>query len=317
VKLLLCGFGSIGRRHFANTRALRTDTTWTILEPARALWREEPGVRFIADLAELDEPCDVALVCSPTNLHGAQLRELAGRATAFFIEKPLAHDRASLAIIQEAFAGRNTPTMVGCNYRFETGLLKVKELLDRGEIGRIISARAEFGQWLPSWRPQSDYRTGYAARRETGGGIVLDRIHELDYVTWLLGTPMRVVSMFDKLSSLEIETEDVAEILVRFESGAIGSVHVDYLQREYVCELKVVGERGTIEWRYRPTTVRLLREAGGWQTVYEDAAPDVNAMYVAELQHFYDALAAGTPPMNGLAEASRTCDIALRALEAP
>lgn len=315
MKLLLCGFGSIGRRHFANTRTLRPDTTWTIIEPARALWREEPGVTFIADVAELHHHSDVALVCSPTNLHGVQLEQLAARADAFFIEKPLVHDRASLAMIEKAFAGRNVPTMIGCNYRFETGLLKVKELLDGGAIGKVLSARAEFGQWLPSWRPTTDYRQGYAAKRATGGGIILDRIHELDYVTWLLGTPTKVLSMADKLSTLEIETEDVAEILLRFESGAIGSVHVDYLQREYLCTIKIVGEKGSVDWRYKPTTVRLLGESGGWQTVYEDPTPDVNAMYVAELRHFYDALAAGTPPINGLAEAVRTTDVALKALE--
>jgi predicted dehydrogenase len=92
-------------------------------------------------------------------------------------------------------------------------------------------------------------------------------------------------------------------------------VHVDYLQREYLCTIKIVGERGSVDWRYKPTTVRLLGEAGGWQTVYEDAAPDVNAMYVAELRHFYDAVATGTAPINGLAEAVRTTDIALKALE--
>ncbi len=315
MKLLLCGFGSIGRRHFTNTRALVGDTTWTILEPARALWRDEPGVRFIADLAELDHVADVAFVCSPTNLHGAQLEALAGRAAAFFIEKPLAHDRESLATITRTFAASAAPTMVGCNYRFEAGLCRVKELLDAGAIGKPLSLRAEFGQWLPSWRPQTDYRQGYAARRDTGGGIVLDRIHELDNVMWLLGTPTHVKAMFDKLSTLEIETEDTAEILLRFASGAIGSVHVDYLQREYVCTLKIVGERGTIEWRYRPTVVRLLRETGSWETVYEDAAPDVNNMYVAELRHFFDALATGVSPTNNVQEASRTLDVALSALE--
>ena len=120
--------------------------------------------------------------------------------------------------------------------------------------------------------------------------------------------------MFGKLSTLEIETEDVAEILMKFSSGAIGSVHVDYLQREYTCRLAIVGERGTIEWRFKPSSVRVLTDA--WQTVYEDATPDVNAMYVAELRHFFDALAAGTSPMNGLDEATRTLEVALTALEA-
>ena len=100
------------------------------------------------------------------------------RARALFIEKPLAHDRAALAAIRRAIADRTVATMVGCNYRFEPGLVRVQELLAAGAIGKPLSCRAEFGQWLPSWRPATDYRKGYAARRETGGGIILDRIHD-------------------------------------------------------------------------------------------------------------------------------------------
>jgi len=308
MKLLLCGFGSIGKRHFANSHALIPDAEWTIVEPDRTLWHA--GGRFIPELV-VDSHYDAALICSPTHLHAEQIDVIGERARAFFIEKPVAHDRQALATIQRATAQR--PTMVGCNYRFETGLVKVKELLADDAIGKPLSARAEFGQWLPSWRPQRDYRTGYAARRVTGGGVILDRIHELDYVTWLFGAPVAVKAMSGKLSALEIETEDTAEIMLRFASGAIASVHVDYLQREYTCQLKIVGERGTIEWQYRPTRVRVLRDA--WQTVFDDPAPDVNAMYIAELRHFFAAIAAGAPPCNDVAEAGRTLDIALSALE--
>jgi predicted dehydrogenase len=315
MKLLLCGFGSIGRRHFANARALIGEASWTIVEPMRELWVTEPDVHFVAELGHVTGNFDVALVCSPTALHGNQLAALADRATAFFIEKPLAHDRSSLAAIRAAFAGRSAVTMVGCNYRFEPGLQRVADLVRAGTIGKPISARAEFGQWLPAWRPKTDYRQGYAARRETGGGVILDRIHELDYITWLFGTPTRVAAMSGKLSQLEIETEDTAEILLRFPSGMIGSVHVDYVRREYTCRLEVIGDRGSIEWRFRPTSVRVLRESGGWETAFEDPAPDVNAMYVAELGHFFDALARGTKPMNDVVEAAGTLELALAALE--
>jgi len=313
VKLLLCGFGSIGRRHLANARSLREDLDVTVVEPERALWTSD--ARFVARLGEAAGDFDIAMICSPTSAHAADVEAIAGRARALFIEKPLAHDRDGLAAIRRVLADRDATTMVGANYRFEPGLLRVRELLASVAIGKPLSFRAEFGQWLPSWRPATDYRRGYAARRETGGGIILDRIHELDYVTWLFGAPTKLVAMAGKLGPLEIETEDTAEILLRFATGVIGSVHVDYLQREYVCGLKIVGERGTIEWRFKPTSVRVLGESGTWQTVLDDPTPDVNAMYVAELRHFFDAIEHGRAPMNGVAEAARTLELALAALE--
>lgn len=313
MKILLCGFGSIGRRHFANARALVRDAAFTIVEPTTALHTAD--AHFVASLAEATGEFEVAMICSPTALHAEQIAALAGRVKALFIEKPLAHDRAALATIRRALEGRSVRTMVGSNYRFEAGLTQVKTLLEANTIGAPLSIRAEFGQWLPSWRPTTDYRQGYAARRATGGGVILDRIHELDYMLWLFGVPTQVKAMSGKLSSLEIETEDTAEILLRFPSGAVGSVHVDYLQREYVCGLKVVGERGTIDWRFKPSSVRVLDEAGQWQTVFEDPTPDVNEMYVAELRHFFAAVARGEAPANDVVEAGHTLEIALGALE--
>lgn len=313
MKVLVCGFGSIGRRHFTNAQPLLRDASFTIVEPTRAAWIDGP--RFVASLAEAPGEFDVALICSPTSLHAEQIEVLAGRVGAVFIEKPLAHDRAALARIRRALAGRNVTTMVGCNYRFEHGLGLVRDMLASTAVGKPLSLRAEFGQWLPSWRPTTDYRQGYAARRETGGGIILDRIHELDYVTWLMGTPTKVLAMSGRLSTLEIATEDTAEMLLRFASGAIASVHVDYLQREYVCGLKVVCERGTIEWKFKPSSVRLLGEHNGWETVYEEASPEVNAMYVAELRHFFAAVERGERPVNDVDEAARTLDVALDALD--
>lgn len=313
MQLLLCGFGSIGRRHFTNARMLLPAATeWTVVEPNRASWQPAEEVRFVTSLNEATGDFDVALICSPTNLHSEQIASFAGRVGAFFIEKPLAHSDEALSLIRTALSEHPVPVMVGCNFRFDTGLRRVKQLLDDGAIGETYSIRAEFGQYLPSWRPQQDYRTGYAARRETGGGVILDRIHELDYVTWLFGPVAEVKAFSAKLSKLEIETEDTAEIALRFERGAFGSVHVDYLQHEYVCQLKIVGEAGTLTWRYKPVEVRMLRD-GVWQTVYEEATPDVNAMYVAELRYFFDTIARGEQPMNGLAEAAATTALALAA----
>jgi len=316
VKILVCGFGSIGRRHLTNTQQLVRDADYTVVEPIEAAWKPTDRVAFARTLEDVRGEFDVALICSPTALHGDQIAALAGRARAFFIEKPLAHDRAALAQITQALAGREAVTMVGCNYRFERGLGIVRELLHGGVCGKPLSVRAEFGQWLPSWRPTTDYRQGYAAKRSTGGGIVLDRIHELDYVMWLFGVPTKVFALTDRLSALEIETEDTAEILLRFPGRAIGSVHVDYLQREYVCGMKIVCERGTIEWRFKPSSVRVLDDRGDWSTAFEDAAPDVNAMYVAELAHFFACVERGETPINGVTEAAATLDVAFAALEA-
>src|SRR5262249_48764462 len=122
--------------------------------------------------------------------------------------------------------------------------------VQRNAIGRITSARADVGEYLPDWHPWQDYRASYSGRRDLGGGAVLTFSHELDALCWLLGPPRRLTAMAARTSSLEIDTEDVAEIMLDFESGAIGSVHVDYVQRVPKRSLEIVGEQGTLRWDY-------------------------------------------------------------------
>src|SRR5215813_3907127 len=97
----------------------------------------------------------------------------------------------------------------------------LNSLLAERAIGKVIASRVKVGQYLPDWHPWGNYRQSYSAQGELGGGANLDAIHEIDYVRWLLG------EVAGKLSQLQIDTEDVAEILLRFENGAVGEIHLD------------------------------------------------------------------------------------------
>ena len=92
-----------------------------------------------------------------------------------------------------------------------------------GLVGRVLSARADCGFYLPSWRPGRDYRQTYSARARDGGGILLDAIHEFDYLRWLLGEVTEVFCIAGRWSRLEIDVEDLAEVSLRFASGALVS----------------------------------------------------------------------------------------------
>jgi predicted dehydrogenase len=174
----------------------------------------------------------------------------------------------------------------------------------------MVSARAQFGQYLPDWHPWEDYRKGYSAQRGLGGGVVLDRIHELDYLTWLMGDATAVTALVGHLSHLEIDTEDTAEILLQFANGAFGSVHLDYVRRSYDCALEVIGDQGTIQWCYQDHEVR-WQTAGkaSWET-HRWPDYDGNAMYVEEMRHFLRALAGKEAPVLNLVAATRVIRLA-------
>jgi len=235
---------------------------------------------------------EAIFICNPSSQHMPVALAAARAGCHLFIEKPLSHDLEGIAELRRILAEKQRIAMVGFNLRFHPGLQAVKALLAEGAIGRVTSARVQVGQWLPDWHPDEDYRRNYSARRDLGGGVILDLIHELDYICWLMGPVARVGCMAGTLSSLEIETEDTAEILLQFSAGAIGCVHVDYVQRVGSRTCSLIGEEGTIELDLIAAQLRVWRTASGaWETTRFEF--DRNDMYLNEVRHFLTAMRTG------------------------
>ena len=319
MKFLVVGCGSIGKRHIRNLLQLNAGEIIAYdVQPDR---REEVQKQFDIAICEdftqgLDQNPDAILVCTPTSLHLRYAHPAVERGLHVFVEKPLSDSLDGVDSFLAEVARRQVVVLVGCNYRFHRGLVLVKQLLDEGGIGRPLFVRAQFGQYLPDWHPWEDYRQGYSAKRSLGGGIILDSIHELDYVTWFLGEATEVCCFAGKVSDLEIETEDTAEILLRFENGALGEVHMDYVQRAYNRSCEVVGEEGTIVWSYQDNSVSLYSaverrwHVSKWPGVY-----DTNEMYVQEMEHFLACLKGEEQPQLDEVGAKRVLQLALAAKE--
>src|SRR6185436_3638984 len=149
---------------------------------------------------------------------------------------------------------------VAYQLRFHPGFLRASEMLRQGLLGRPLFAEAVVGEYLPGFHPHEDYRRMYASRRELGGGVTLSQIHEIDFLTALLGRPERVFSLGGKLSSLEVDVDDVSSSLLEFR-GAEGRVlpvrlHQDFLQRPGERRCVLVGELGKLEWSLSGRSLR-------------------------------------------------------------
>ena len=214
----------------------------------------------------LPQQPDAVLVCTPSNFHVPVALAAARAGCHLFIEKPVSHSWEGVECLLEEVRSRDLTTLMGFDLRFDPGLLKIKELLAAKTIGHVVAAHVEVGQYLPDWHPWEDYRFTPSAKQSSGGGVILDLIHELDYISWLLGPVADLTAMSGHVSRLEIETEDVAAILLRFETGAIATIQLDYLQRPPSRTCRLIGESGTIEWNYFGRFVRWHVAGGeGWQ----------------------------------------------------
>jgi predicted dehydrogenase len=318
-KFLVVGCGSIGRRHLGNLQTLgvRDILAFDVVEKRRHEIAEKFHVPVYADYEEaLAQGVRAVLICSPTRLHLEQSLQAASLGCHLFIEKPVASSLEGLDQLAALVQANQIKTLVGCNFRFHPGLQKVKSLLESGTVGNIVSARAQFGQYLPYWHPWEDYRLGYSARHELGGGVLLDRIHELDYVRWLLGDVASVAALIGKLSNLEIDTEDTVDLLLRFVGGYFGTVHVDYVRRTYDCSFEVVGDNGTIQWSFQDHRVRWFTAAENCWHSLEWPKYDVNAMYLDQFRHFFRLLEGEEASTADVNEGARVLEIALAARRA-
>ena len=169
------------------------------------------------------------------------------------------------------------------------------------------------GQQLADWHPGSDHTQGYSASRALGGGVVLDLSHELDYLGWLFGPVEAVTAATSNSATLGIETEDVADVILRLGRGLVGSCHLDYLARPAVRGGWAQCERGALRWDLLAGTVE--RSSGpGWERL-APAATGTDDMYMAELDAFASSIASRAPFAIDLDAGARTVAVALAVKE--
>lgn len=250
MKIVLIGLGSIGQRHLRNLLHLGYSQV-TVVSRSGILPHEFSSLSVCTTLAEAlaKNKFDAGIVCTPTSLHLTSLKALLQAFVPnIYIEKPVSHTYDGLAEVLQLAALYKNNIVVGYDLHFDPGMMKVKELFATNAIGKVVSINAQVGQYLPDWRPQQDYRKGMSAKKETGGGVMLDLVHEFDYLHWLMGDAKTIAAMYVNSNTLEIETEDAAEVLLQFASGAIGTIHLDYLQQKLVRNCLITGAKGSIQW---------------------------------------------------------------------
>ena len=298
MKLLVVGCGSIGRRHAANAVAPGTvgivdfDSA-RAKEVATAL-----GIRAYDDLdTALRWQPDGVVVAVPHDQHLPVATRAIEAGSHVLIEKPISNVESGLAAFLDRADALDRKVRVVCNMRFHPGPAMLKQALPR--IGRVLFARAQYGNYLPDMRPGADYRKLYCARAKAGGGVILDAIHEIDYVTWLLGEAETVACGAGRLSDMDIDVEDYAAITLRHRCGARSEIHLDYLQRAKRRGCEIVGSDGTLVWLSegkRPERCRVrLYEAGAgvWQDLFADEDLDANQPYETLMTRFAGLVAGG------------------------
>ena len=299
MNVLVVGYGSIGRRHVDNLLKLRQIDQIIVCSNHHDSFQNHPEkekLKLVRSLEELSSMTShgrqfrFAIVANETYKHTETANVLANSGVHLFIEKPLSHSLKDAISLRKILANKEIKIFIAYNLRFLGAIQYINNQLRAGVIGSLYFAEIEVGQYLPLWRPLSDYRDSYSARKEQGGGAASDLSHEIDYMRYLFGDPVSWKFMKSKVSDLDINSEDLFKGIYRFPSGFLCSVHADYLRHNKKRGINIAGSEGTIECDFLKKHIKVQKNSGEISVIEDAHLFDVDESYRSELKHLIECI---------------------------
>jgi len=301
VKFLVLGIGSIGRRHVGNLQSMgykdiaAYDPDGDILRSRCREMDIEPVDEFNAKLKVVD----AVIVGSPPSSHVDAALAAARLGKYVLVEKPLSNSLTEARRLLD-YEDR---IMVGHNVRYHPLVSYIKETLPA--LGKIFNVQMEYAYSLENARPDVDYRKGYYAKLGEGG-VLLDHIHEIDYAQYLFGRFNGVYCVANKISDLEISSEDNANLILCCSEGFSLTLHIDYIQKRYVRTVKIIAQNGVLFGDYAEGRASLMTNDG----------TETNKMFTTSFDETYvNELADFVAMVNGDKKPAITVSSALHSLE--
>ena len=271
-RILIVGVGSIGQRHVQLARAMLPSAEIRVLRHQAGKVSPE-GVNGVC--ASIEDAIafapQIAVLSNPAPFHVAIAQALAEKGVHLLVEKPLAASLDGVARLLDTCQRHGVVLLNGYNLRYLPSLRRFRDLLHEGAVGGVLSVRCEVGQYLPAWRPHADYRHSVSANKDLGGGALLELSHELDYMRWIFGEVEWVQAVLCRQSSLELDVEDTAHLVLGFAPSSnghqlVGTVQLDFVRQDTTRICVAIGETGSLRWNALTGEVDLFAaEALEWR----------------------------------------------------
>lgn len=308
---LVIGSGGIARRHCENIKRLLPDVSLTNCpsRPSQTAASFQNVDHVVSRLPDIEcAQFDFAVVASPASLHLEHAEHLVKNNVPVLVEKPLSMNSEEAARFITLTDPEKVPVGVGYCVRHLASTKAVKELLINGEIGIVRNVISEVGHYLPSWRPEKDYRETVSAQKSLGGGVLMELSHELDFLMWLFGPLSIEHGKLRSSAELNLDVEDSADLVLEGANKTQIYVHMDFLQRRAVRKCRLLGSGGLIDWNLLDNTVRVERYSPQtFETLKFETGS--NEMYLQMLREFFALVRGEANSSVTVAEAAQTVAI--------
>lgn len=316
--LLICGLGSIGRRHLRHFRALgvpRIDAFRTGMATLSDEEQPQPDRTFgYLDEALRAKP-QACIIASPSSLHEQTALRCLESDIPVLIEKPVALSVEGCKRLIAVSDSRGVLAAAAHNLRYHPALRVIRKGALAGRFGKPYVAEAHSGVFVPEWHPWEDFRRSYVARRELGGGAAYTCIHEIDYLLWLFGPVRRVRILVSRLRPLGTDVDEATAALVDHTSGVLATLLLCLFERPRRRCLAITFERGSAEADFLTTRVVWRSADGGVQSDGSSEPFDFDETYREQAYDFLRALDGTHTELVTLAEAAEAIGVAERVNE--
>jgi predicted dehydrogenase len=271
----LIGLGTMGRNHMRVLNELDEVTLVAVCDEDESIVsaaNEKHGIHAYSSWREMfdREDLDAAVVAVPTRFHREVGLAALGRGLHVLVEKPIAASLEEGRDLVEAAARARRLLAVGHIERFNPAVRELQRRVGAGELGRVFQVQAR--------------RQGPFPARIRDVGVVIDlATHDLDVMCNLVDSEVdRVYG--ETAQRIHTEHEDLLNALLKFDSGAVGVLQVNWLTPTKIRELSVLGERGLFVVDYLTQELTHFKNAD--VEAGREALPNLRSVSEGEMVRF-------------------------------
>ena len=299
MRIAFIGLGSIAQKHIIAIRKIDTNAKlYAVRHNDHA-----PTVSGIENIPLTSLPnlnLDAIILCNPSVYHQQFIIDLVPLGIPLMVEKPICVSKKQWKSLHRLSNDKLPLVYTACNLRFHPLINFLKNHL-KEKPGQIFEVNAYCGSYLPNWRPQKEYQDSYSAKSSMGGGVQFDLIHEIDYLNYLFGEPLKIEKHYRRVSHLEIDSCDYAHYILTFEEFS-ATVTLNYFRKDAKRTLEIVREKDTLLLDFINENCVNLKTG---QTLLDIDKEGLMLSYLNQMKYFLSLAKSKNDSMNSLEESLR------------
>ena len=262
---LVIGGGGIGRRHINILKSL--DYKVYLYELNKVLSNKLIKENYIDEILNNFNNIDsfsfkFSIICSPSKTHLEYCKILTKHKIPFLCEKPFSNNLSGLDNFNSVLKKSNIKSCVGYPRRSSKGVMKIKNILDSGELGNLRMIKSNFSQDFRKYRP--DYKSTYYSKINLGGGAIFDALtHHIDLLIFFAGEIRSVSSLSKNLVFSGVEGEDFSLNHFIFKNGVIGDVHCNQFQKPNYDKIELICSKANISFNRISNVIKIKKNDSG------------------------------------------------------